>query len=58
VENVIIVNKTKGRPDDPSWTSIPGDPLNRVKRKLTIDTNIKSRCNPADVERTRPKGLI
>jgi len=54
-EDIIVVNKTRGHPGDPSGTPIPGDAFNRVNGKLGIDATIKSRLNPADFERTWPK---
>jgi 2,5-furandicarboxylate decarboxylase 1 len=55
-EDVIIIDKTRGHPGDPSGRPIPGDPFNRVNGKMAIDATIKARLNPQDFERTWPKG--
>jgi UbiD family decarboxylase len=55
-EDVIIIDKTRGHPGDPSGTPIPGDPFNRVNGKMAIDATIKARLNAQDFERTWPKG--
>ena len=57
-EDVIIIDKTRGHPGDPSGTPIPGDPFNRVNGKMGIDATIKSRLNEADFDRVWPKGWL
>jgi 4-hydroxy-3-polyprenylbenzoate decarboxylase len=52
--DLIVIERTRGHPGDPSATPLPGDPFNRVAGKMGIDATIKSRLKTQDFARSWP----